>query len=492
MTARRRSGTLAAVVLAAALFVAPALPAVASAQPAPVAEVCTDRVSALQKAPMLEDDLTPYRNAVWETALDDGTSIPVVMIHGWTGQSVHDSSRSGNFSQLVDLTDVPNGTVDARASLIGIIQDAGGATVYTFDYHDDSSRWVTDDSIGRQLASALSCLAAEHGHPAMVVAHSMGGLAARQALSLIERDGTHGAVEDNVSDVITYGTPNSGSWLASVIGAGDAAAAYAGLFPGATGPALTAVRSVVTLCGTATTQSMTGAGLCSRIAPQLASATSQAARALAAGSAEMEALPNWPAPVRVQAMFGSADVEVVKVGWFGATIVAGSINLGDFVVGSESARGGAQLNQSAKCSYTLDWRAATADNLLEAMQLRWKGDTKDNVILAASGSPCFHSNLMRDIDFSNTVLATIAELVDAQNSALGKPGDPPELAGEWCTLDGSDCFSLATTREQFPHAAVDGDPEEVSGKPGVTSYKICLEFDLGADDCSMAAAMFLE
>lgn len=487
MNARRRLSILPVLTLAGALVVAPVTPAVA----APAPGECIDQVSALQKAPMIPEDLSPGAAPVAETTLNDGTSIPVVMVHGWTGQSVHDSSRAGNFSQVVNLTDIKGQSVDLGRSLVGVVQDAGGATVYTFDYHDTSSRWVTDDTIGRQLANALSCLAAAHGHPAMVVAHSMGGLATRQALSLIAEDGTHGPVEQNVSDVITYGTPNSGSWLASVIGTADNAGKYAAAFPGASGAAVTAIRSMVTLCGTATTQSMTGAGLCSRIMPQLASSSSQAARALAVGSTEMKALPKWPAPVRVQAMYGSADVQVLRLGWFGTAVDAGSINVGDFVVGSESGRGGAQLNQSADCSYTLDWKAATADNLLEAMQLKAAGETKDNVIFAAGASPCFHGNLMRDIEFSNIVLATIAELVDEQNALLGDPRDPAELAGEWCTTDGSECFSFAALREQFPEAAVRGEPEEPSGKPGVLSYKLCVEWDFG-DNCSMASAMFLE
>lgn len=481
VTLRRRLGSLAVLGLAATLLVAPSLAAGASTGHAPVAESCTEQVSALQKAPMLEDDLTPSRNSVREAALSDGTSIPVVMVHGWTGASTHDSSRSGNFSHLVDLTDVPNSTVEARASLIGIIQDVGGVSVYTFDYHDTSSRWVTDDTIGRQLANALTCLAEVHEHPAVVVAHSMGGLATRQALKLIENDGTHGPVEANVSDVITYGTPNSGSWLASVIGGADQAAKYAAAFPTAAGATITAIRSMVTLCGTATTASMTNAGLCGRLKPQLASATSQAARALTIASSEISALARWPAPVRVQALFGSADVEIVKVRWFGATIAAGSVNLGDFVVGAESGRGGAQLSQSTDCSYTLDWKAATADNLLEAMQLKWKGDTKDNVILAAGGSPCFHGNLMRDIQFSNTVLATIAELVDASTAI---PAISDESVGQLLIPAGA-CTSWNHTR---PIQLVSGQGESFDSDgsgAGILTTRLVGATDLtgdGADD----------
>lgn len=420
MTARRRISLVSVLTLAGALLVAPVAPA--SAAPSAAATECTKQVSALRWAEPLDGDLAPNGAPVAESTLRDGSSIPVVMVHGWTGQSVHDGSRDGNFSKMVDLTYNKGQAVNLGRSLIGVIQDAGGATVYTFDYHDTSSRWVTDDTIGRQLANALSCLAAAHGHPAMVVAHSMGGLATRQALSLIAKDGTHGAVEANVSDVITYGTPNSGSWLASVIGAGDTAGKYAAAFPGASGAAVTAIRSLVTLCGTASTRSMTNAGLCTSIIPQLGSATSDAARALATGSDEMKALPKWPGLVRVQSMAGSAEVDVLQLSWFGTTVAAGSVNLGDFVVGEDSARGGARLTQSANCGFVLDWRSAVSDNILSAAKVGVKsaGETKDWVLTGGT-SPCFHGNLMRNQEFANTVLATIAELVDEQNALLAPP-----------------------------------------------------------------------
>ena len=412
MTARSRFGFVTIIAMVSALLLAPLTPATAATG---LGDECVKQVSALKQASPISADLSPSGQPVVETTLADGTSIPVVMVHGWTGQSVHDDSRDGNFSKVVDLTDIKGQSVNIQRSLIGVIQDAGGATVYTFDYHDTSSRWVTDKTIGRQLANALSCLAAAHGHPAMVVAHSMGGLATREALGLIAKDGTHGPVEANVSDVITYGTPNSGSWLATVIGGVDTAAKYDSLFPAATRPTLVAVRSLITLCGTAATQSMDGAGLCTSILPQLGSATSQAARALAVGSAEMKALPKWPAAVRVQSMAGSSDVEVARIGWFGTTIAGASINLGDFVVGEESAQGGAQLTQSANCAFAIDYNTAIRDNVLSSMHVRLKadGDTKDWAF-TGGGSPCFHGNLMRNIEFSNTVLATVAELVDAQ------------------------------------------------------------------------------
>lgn len=396
MTARR-SGMLAALAVVAALLIAPS-PASAAAPAA-----CVAAIPALVKA-----DPRP------ESPLLDGSSVPVVMVHGWIG-------TAQDFDHVVDLTDIKGQQVNVRRSLVGVIQDVGGTSAYTFDYHDTSSRWVTDASIGRQLADALTCLAAAHGHPAVVVAHSMGGLATRQALSLIQSDGTHGPVEANVSDVITFGTPNSGSWLASVINAADKVSEYAAVLGGpAAGPAIASVRAMLTVCGALATQSMNADTLCSELGPLLKSARSSAAQALAVGSDEMKALPKWPAPVRVQAMYGSADLDVETIHWFGARITVGTVNLGDFVVGADSARGGAALSESTSCRFTTSATVAAYDNILEGWQ-KASVETKDHVVIAGAGSACYHGNLMRSIEFSNVVLATMAELVDAANAKLTPP-----------------------------------------------------------------------
>src|SRR5690606_4759497 len=129
-----------------------------------------------------------------------------IMVHGWTGRSAHNPAREGAFSHEIDLSANKDAVLSGDRSVIGQIQSLGGTAVYTFDYHDTAARWVTDASIGQRLSESIDCLAGAHGQKAIVVAHSMGGLATREALSLMV-----GNPADRVSDVITFGTPNTGS-----------------------------------------------------------------------------------------------------------------------------------------------------------------------------------------------------------------------------------------------------------------------------------------
>src|SRR5690625_5868424 len=87
----------------------------------------------------------------------------------------------------------------------------------------------------------------------------MGGLATREALDLVAADGSAGPVQEYVSDVVTYGTPNTGSWLASLIEdvdgvLADAEQAASEEYPSPLAP----LRSLLLLCGTLTTESLDG------------------------------------------------------------------------------------------------------------------------------------------------------------------------------------------------------------------------------------------
>jgi pimeloyl-ACP methyl ester carboxylesterase len=457
--------------------------AVVAAAPAASADECLTVDSSLAKAPVLRDDLSPAGAPVRETTMRDGTSIPVIVVHGWTGRSVHDDGRTGAFSSRIDLTANKVGEIDVPRSLIGAIQDLGGTSVYTFDYHDASSRWVTDQAIAPKLARAIGCLSAQHEHPAVVVAHSMGGLATRLALTQLGTD-----AGEAVSDVITFGTPNTGSWLASVVGAADAGARIAGLFPGVAPKVVTAVRSILVACGTATTNSMTDSGACGMLPAQLASARSQAGRALQVGSREIRALPAWPSGVQVHALAGAIDLEIVRTNWFRASTEVGGINAGDFVVGEGSASVGTAA-RSLTCNYTLDVGSATSDNILQAFRLRSANETRDNVYTSLGSSACFHGNLMRSIELTNETIGVIADRVDAADPAPSLAGLPPEYEGEWCTRSGSDCLSFAELKDEYPEAFVGNAYPAEDG--GTGQLVLCLLNDLD-DGCTTAATMYLE
>jgi pimeloyl-ACP methyl ester carboxylesterase len=452
------------------------------ADAATAAQQCTSATPSLRKANPIEDDRDQYGQTVKETPLADGSAVPVIVVHGWTGRSIHNASRSGNFSHLIDMTANRGTQVDPGRSLIGVLQDAGGAAVYSFDYHDASSRWVSDSAIGPKLRDAITCLAGAYSHPVILVTHSMGGLAARFALGLISQEAT---VTSVVSDVVTYGTPNTGSWLSAAVNAADTAAQLASMFPGAAPRVLAAVRALLTLCGTVSTQSMDKAGACGLLGPQIGASRSAAAKALANGSDELAKLATWPDDVRVHALAGTIDLEILRVEWFGRAVSVGTVDLGDMVVGSSSARQTNSYDRAIKCGMSMSAGAASYDKLLEGLKLRSPNESRDGILTFAS-TVCYHGNLMRSIELGNDTLGVVVDAVDAANSQVAFP---EELAGEWCSRDGSSCFSLTDTLARWPTFSV----QDVSSgeAPGTTRFSVCFELDLG-DGCTTAAAGYYD
>lgn len=481
MTTVRKQRSLAAAVVLSALLAGGLVayqPEQAAAAPAP--QDCED-IAGLDKAPALADDLRPGGDPVTESTLQDGTAIPVVMVHGWTGSSQHTSERTGAFSPAIDLTvDESSDFGGLPTSLIGAIQGVGGVSVYTFDYHDLSSRWVTDDGIGPKLAESLTCLATAYGHPAITVAHSMGGLATREALGLIADDGGLGAPGEYISDVITYGTPNTGSdvarflvdfqeGLASMEGAPDAETA-------------TALHSFMVICGAAVTESMENPSACGSIPTLAASAGSDAVHGLATGSDEITALPPWPEGVNVHAYAGDITASFSVSAWFLDVYESSRASIGDIVVPRRSALVGADSTLVNECAYQVDF------DLLGRL-----GGLGGDVLWPVSGyqSGCFHGNLMRTIQLTDSTTSIVGEIVQEAQGVIAS-GFPADLVGQWCSrLDPDlECFSVAGLLQEFPGAFLESVTESPD-TPGAQRYFICLANDLG-DSCSMAATMILE
>jgi pimeloyl-ACP methyl ester carboxylesterase len=124
---------------------------------------------------------------------DPGNATPVLLVHGFTG-----TVRSWDFlAEQIEKT---------------------GAATSRLDYEDVSTEWVTHPKIGGALADTIVCLAdkssaAGGSGKVVVVAHSMGGLAVREAASLV-RSGKQ--VSARIGFVITIGTPTLGSSIAGM------------------------------------------------------------------------------------------------------------------------------------------------------------------------------------------------------------------------------------------------------------------------------------
>lgn len=387
---------LAALLAVVGSIVVPATSAAAASTPPPAS------CGAAQLAPVLPGDAVD--------ATPTASVVPVIVLHGWLGTATHDGSRTGAFSHLVDLV-ATNGidepATTSERSVIGTLQEIEGSAIYTFDYRSLAARWVTDPGISDALASSIACLTSATGTRAVVVAHSMGGLAARQALS----ESVNGIpVASLVSDVVTFGTPNTGSDVAARIGeildsAGAVSpAVVAGLDP----QSRLGVSALLDSCGAAASEDAANAGQCTGM-PMIDALTSQAGIAMRTGSTELKELPPWPSGVHVVALAG--DIKVAVASLLGARI--GTVDLGDIMVGVHSAEAGVDEYIVSTCHYTLLSMPDAPSAVAELNPLARVGDVLrfSAMVVAIDSSPCHHANLMRNVDLASRAGAEVASAI---------------------------------------------------------------------------------
>ena len=235
----------------------------------------------------------------------DAPPAPVLLVHGF-------------------LSDPDGGWGTESEGPIQRALEAKGHQVERFDYAELATKWVTNRRIGPRLADAVLALSSEYKKRCgdgkiIMVAHSMGGLAARCALdaSCGKREG----VPDAVGLIVTLGTPYLGSHLRTATR--DLAADLASRYP-----------ALLALCapriGDLFTQGIREEA-CRYIDALL---VSEAGRAFTLGSSALAELPPFPRQVAVRALAGQVLVPLRT---------ASSVriyNLGDMVVGFESATAG--------------------------------------------------------------------------------------------------------------------------------------------------------
>ena len=221
--------------------------------------------------------------------------VPVLFVHGFAGAPSDFRRRRGGWP-----------------SMLIAVRDLRGVVVYTFDYSAHALDWVTSPSIGPELGRAIVCLAKVHSAPVIVVAHSMGGLAVREAQGQVV---TGASVAASLGAVITIGTPFEGTQLL-------------GFADGPGGDVLAGVlETALRACGS-------NVSLRPRRTPcDLLGATDTAAvQGMIPGSERLRALPPWSSAVRIVPM--AAEIEAGIDGPFG---FSEQISLGDFAVSVDSA-----------------------------------------------------------------------------------------------------------------------------------------------------------
>ena len=124
----------------------------------------------------------------------DMAKTPVLAVHGLG--STKDIWSEGGSSMIVALADADNIVI-----------------VEPFDYESANTRWVTDKDTAQRLAKTIICYSKLYGNKHVVlVAHSMGGLLAREALDWA----AYGTFAKNVTGhIATIATPHTGTLLAN-------------------------------------------------------------------------------------------------------------------------------------------------------------------------------------------------------------------------------------------------------------------------------------
>ncbi|ALG12151.1 esterase/lipase family protein [Kibdelosporangium phytohabitans] len=256
----------------------------------------------------------------------------------------------------------------------------------TFDYHDHSARWVDAPAIGPAVGDAIDCLFKATGEKVIVVAHSMGGLAARHALA------QQADRSKEVSTVITFGTPAKGSLIAVLGDATLDAGAIANRVIGV-------VRLILATCGHAASDTLRTGTPCDLLPEPARAFDSQAGLALRYGSPQLAAPKPFPKNVKVHALAGDTVLTVAKAGWFRLPWEVDKVPVGDLVVMTDSATSGATGSRTASCAYQLNAVRAGTDQVGLTLGFTAENDVAQPITSALGA--CFHSDLMRTIQLTN-------------------------------------------------------------------------------------------
>ncbi|WKK72052.1 hypothetical protein Q0F99_02960 [Rathayibacter oskolensis] len=228
-------------------------------------------------------------------------------------------------------------------------------------------------------------------------------------------------MESMVSDVITFGTPNTGSDLAARLGeiidssGAVSPAVVAGLEP----QSRLGLSALLASCGEAASEDASKAGECTGM-PMIDALSSQAGVAMRTGSIELGDLPPWPASIHVVALAGDIKVSVAAV--LGTRV--GVVDLGDIIVANQSAEAGVDQYYVSTCRYTLLSMPDVPSLVAELNPLARLGDALrfSAMVVAIDASPCHHAKLMRNVELAGHAGAEAASAV-AATLALPRPGE---------------------------------------------------------------------
>jgi pimeloyl-ACP methyl ester carboxylesterase len=372
-------------------------------------------------------DLTGITRLVSAKGYSIAGKVPVLFVHGWTG-------TGKDFSNPVAITS-PGYTDKSWQGLDQEVAAIPNVVTFTYDYHKYAGRWVTDTNIYQPLQAAIKCLAEASGNKVIITVHSMGGLATRQALAPSAQSGY-------VSRVVTFGTPELGSDIAT-IASGVFQSSTNKNAPLTTRP-LAVVQTILAECGKAHSENMNN--ICpdgdyeylrnliysSPAVPDLETA---GALGLRAGKPDIENLPKWPSSgLTINALGGNNTVSISgrsTVFEFQPANPKGAIQMGDTVVMPYSAKAFADAYHQVNCATNLTYRINSlssnpVDAFINGIDTGLTINNDRVEIGAYMASPCFHGNLMKSIELSSYAIKYItaqAKTESATSSAKSNPDD---------------------------------------------------------------------
>ena len=304
------------------------------------------------------------------TCADPGRNTPILFVHGLNGSPSDFTSRS--------------------PSLASTLAASPGVAESFFDYASASNQWVTDPRIGPALAREIACLADSsklNGGPGkvIVVAHSMGGLALRQAASDTVASE---AVATRIGLAVTVATPNTGSWIDGL--AGGRNTPRPGSVDATTQRYAQAILSVATtICGSASPATAPGGPL-TAMCGLVAEPVSPAAQAMVPGSDQLKALPVLPPTIPLYAVAGNIRLQTVTP--FVHTRVDVPVQVGDLLVKPDSALSEAGHGGTGSGTHTANCDMSVSQ-ITEAHSTGWPG--------------CTHGGLLYDPGVSQAVDADV-------------------------------------------------------------------------------------
>ncbi len=382
---RRRTVGIAVAATLALPLVTLAAPSTATAAP-PRKVPCGQ----IELAPVLKTDRTDAGQPIVQKADRRGVYVPIILVPDFHGRAKHDDARTGDFSQVIDMGAGGPAPVAPRASLIGQLQQLPGAAVYTFDYRASAGSWVDDPGIGPALGDAIDCVTSALGQKAVLVTHGVGGLAARWAVGGQVEGRDRGS---QVTTVIGYGSPQTGSQLAELLNTGVGATAS---------EPRTILRLLVSACRALKPAVFTEQSPCGFLPVEAGAFARPGGDAFRGQSPQHLALRPYPDNVRVHAFAGDVVVNATNLGWFGLKpFRANDIPLGDLVSSTASTTIQALSQLRASCRFTLD--AFGSPSQSAGIRMAEAGVAGAALPFPSTVRPCYAPSLVRVTQFAERI-----------------------------------------------------------------------------------------